>query len=980
LAPGYLRWTLFAEDIAMTTQSIFWRLVWKEYRLQRALWISMAALAAIVLLVDLLALDARDLRMVLWMAATMPAFYCLGCGAMLFAGEREAGVYEFQRSLPLGAGRLFAAKIAFALTSMAALFSLMWLLALWLCRTMPTSIVQSSDNYAVLAGVVVFGVGMFLWATLFSLLLKHVLAAAVLGVAAASIHFELLSNLFGVLHGRLSTLSGLLVLTVGVIAADCWLGIRWFCEKTDRRARAAAVQSPLARPTGEGLGVRADRMAMLGRLVWQHFRQSIGTMSAVGGAIVSLAVVPAGALYWNTLPKPGYSEWWGKPLFALALMCVPLLGVCTFLADQRGRSYRVLADRGVSPRYVWLSRQLVALLPVVVVLPIFLFIAATNALECYYPHFGVIRDTWGTVVSVLAQFVVAVAVGQACSMLFRSGILAGVFAVLSGVVLAVWCWLMLFWNVPWQWSILPIPVALLLATRLRTRDWLVERNTLRSWLLPTIVLVVPAVALLAAVPLYRIYQIPVVDPGFAVESYNRPMTVEERATLDLYERAWQSYQSSPDSGSSAKNGRETPMDELGVVVMPNGKTIPLPEWVDARREAIVLVTRASRGRLFDPNSRLRHPERVFTLANMMVRNAAVLQRQGRLDAALEQYLAAIRIAAQYRKWCQIRVGFSGYSADSFERNIYGQLPYWAACPKQTPKRILAAMQRLEKVERIARASDDGPIKLQYLILKRILNGDVEAIYTATSLKENYVAPFTKLWLRLPWEKARALRWLDYQTHYGLKGDWGDWPWLAAQLVSNNATINGQIEGQVTVERLRAGELLFNLEREINFLPYQADPISWQAGQFKLEQERLDTETARRATQVVLALEAWKLRHGSLPKELGELVGPCLDKMPLDPRASQPFRYFRDGVKIPLNWRQPQYSMSASPRPETLPAGVPFIWSRGANVRRDESAWGHTIFDEYWLRTIDGDWPRRAVWRRPLSEIDIWESGWPFPVP
>ena len=252
--------------------------------------------------------------MVLWAAATLPAFYCLGCGAMLFAGEREAGVYEFQRSLPLRAGRLFAAKIVFALVSMAAMFGPMLMLAFWLCRTIPMEAIQPWYGYdhGLVLAIVVYGFVMFLWAAFFSLLLKRVLTAAVLGVAAASIHLELLSNVFGVCQGRPSTLPGLLVLTVGVIGADCWLGIRWFREKSDRRAKAAKIYPPLARPTGEGPGVRAadavdsplscycrpERMAMLGRLLWQHFRQSIGTMSAVGATIIFLAVVPAGAFYY----------------------------------------------------------------------------------------------------------------------------------------------------------------------------------------------------------------------------------------------------------------------------------------------------------------------------------------------------------------------------------------------------------------------------------------------------------------------------------------------------------------------------------------------------------------------------------------------------------------------------------------------------------------------------------------------------------
>ena len=50
-------------------------------------------------------------------ALGLPALYLLGCGAMLFAGEHEAGTYEFQRSLPTPAWPVFAAKVAFALLS-----------------------------------------------------------------------------------------------------------------------------------------------------------------------------------------------------------------------------------------------------------------------------------------------------------------------------------------------------------------------------------------------------------------------------------------------------------------------------------------------------------------------------------------------------------------------------------------------------------------------------------------------------------------------------------------------------------------------------------------------------------------------------------------------------------------------------------------------------------------------------------------------
>ena len=143
------------------------------------------------------------------------------------------------------------------------------------------------------------------------------------------------------------------------------------------------------------------------------------------------------------------------------------------------------------------------------------------------------------------------------------------------------------------------------------------------------------------------------------------------------------------------------------------------------------------------------------------------------------------------------------------------------------------------------------------------------------------------------------------------------------------------------------------------------------------------ETARHAVRIVLALEAWKLRHGSLPKTLEKLVGPYLAELPVDPHWSQPFRYFRDGLKIAIDWRQPtMYASGMDFCHGTVPADMPFIWTTGANVgwRRVESPWPHTLLDEYRVRATDIFRPVPELWYDPRSEFDIWEAGWPFPIP
>ena len=113
--------------------SIFWRLVWKEYRLQRDLWISMFVLTVLLMLLFFASTRPPEQTVLLfWTAAGLPSCCLLGCGAVLFAGEREAGTYELQRSLPVAATWVFAAKIVFVLLATAIMFSLSGLLAFFL--------------------------------------------------------------------------------------------------------------------------------------------------------------------------------------------------------------------------------------------------------------------------------------------------------------------------------------------------------------------------------------------------------------------------------------------------------------------------------------------------------------------------------------------------------------------------------------------------------------------------------------------------------------------------------------------------------------------------------------------------------------------------------------------------------------------------------------------------------------------------------
>ena len=109
--------------------------------------------------------------------------------------------------------------------------------------------------------------------------------------------------------------------------------------------------------------------------------------------------------------------------------------------------------------------------------------------------------------------------------------------------------------------------------------------------------------------------------------------------------------------------------------------------------------------------------------------------------------------------------------------------------------------------------------------------------------------------------------------------------------------------------------------------------------------------------LTLALEAFKLRHGSLPHRLDELVGPCLDRLPVDPCTGKPFVYFRSGVNHRLgdmigslnfatrNLIPPQTPLLWSPGPDNAvpPPDEDRDWRRDwANGRRVELEWAFPI--------------------------------------
>jgi hypothetical protein len=88
----------------------------------------------------------------------------------------------------------------------------------------------------------------------------------------------------------------------------------------------------------------------------------------------------------------------------------------------------------------------------------------------------------------------------------------------------------------------------------------------------------------------------------------------------------------------------------------------------------------------------------------------------------------------------------------------------------------------------------------------------------------------------------------------------------------------------------------------------------------------EMENRRRATRIVLALQAWKLEHGEYPKTLDELVGPYFEHLPIDPYSGESYQYFPEGVKDWIPAPGMNFELLSPGK------GNPFIWSTSPEIQ------------------------------------------------
>ncbi|NLE37119.1 MAG: ABC transporter permease [Pirellulaceae bacterium] len=921
----------------MNSHGVLSSIFWKDYRELRAFWLVTALFgiglqAAVAFVATRMNLSEFFRIPILAWAVLVPAMYALGCAAVIFAGEHESGTASLLRSLPVEPRRLLLGHVVFALASTLVMLGVTCAAFLVLRRVMPIE----TGSLALTAGQLgILPAELFVWGLLFSLLLRRAIFVAMLG----GLFGALLPFVCAVIHANLYHVPGTgaiwwaqvlpirAALVLLVAAVDVWLVRRWFHDagvlgrrKIARRESLSGLHASVGLSRDPALAKSEYEIGEftwqnqarpvsrrgafpvsleLSRLIWQQWRQSRWLLLAFMPFLVLLVVT-------GFLLQELCGDFIGEMWSGVVLLPIPLAAACVFREDWQDNRFRFLADHGARPGQVWLSRQLVWLVPVILGPMVFGIILLLIVEREPRGDFG------SLVASMLLYMGTAFACGQFCSMYLRSSILSGLFTLILLSVLCAWGAFLValfpgFLLVHLLWAFVPMPAMLLAATRLRTGDWMLQRTGWRARARAVLVPLTPVLVILTVLPFYRVYSVPGGGPGFSVEEFHRPRTAEQRATAALYQEAWESLWWPKDD-----EGKILP-DVLNKVMHPPSDNpfllLPLDPveatWVEKNAKAIEKAILASRREecsfLLDnvPPVIYVDVHNVQRLGSLLVASARKHAFEGDLDLALEHYEGALGVVAH------LRTGDRGpWAGERLEESVQTSLLAWAAHPDQTGERIKRMLDAVKRLSVDDSACANSVKESWRWEQRHALEGQWRLDRFAGRNWCKSVQFLAAYWF--PWERARARRVVDYSARTAL-----------AELRRVEAALkNNQRVEPAAIDR-RAAEFHQSTDTWSNSPEDNQQRIT----------ELVRREMRRRAFVLQLALAAWRREHDSLPKTLDELVGTYLDAVPVDPHTGKSFLYFPEGVpKSMFEYVEPCWGDSDSSRTARLSA--PFIWSRG----------------------------------------------------
>ena len=379
--------------------TLLYRLVWKETRALRALWLSLLGLGlflhlAVVLFVEQQS-NTRTASLFL-VAVWLPTVYSLAVAAISFAGEREEGTDQFLTRLAISPSMLFGVKV-FSNVLSTIVLAVVLLVPAWILGRSEVQSQHPNDFAALHLLALVWCVSLMSWGYCFSLLFRRVMSCMIattiatgttlLFAVGTTFRRDLVDLVF-----TTAVIPGLLLLT-SFWLVQTWDENRWpriierllerwgrLSSKGERLIDASRRTRPVSsgwramlRPFGLCLpdewlsGWRRE----VRRLLWLEWRSawkvSLGLVVAGSGVLIAL-VLTSGS---QTDLKLAMSI---LPLVLATVIFV--LGVWSFHGEQREQHFRFFATHGASPVAMWIVKHVVWLSCAIVAVVTLLCISA----------------------------------------------------------------------------------------------------------------------------------------------------------------------------------------------------------------------------------------------------------------------------------------------------------------------------------------------------------------------------------------------------------------------------------------------------------------------------------------------------------------------------------------------------------------------------------------------------------------------------
>ncbi len=811
------------------------RFLWKEYRTLRSLWLAVLALGMLLQAAgDFFNLDASVINLGTFnfmVALGAAALYAFGVAATTFSMEHEEATYGYLESLPTNWLPIFVGKLWFAATSALALVVSLALTGWILAGLELPDASDAQRSLGILGFAIVEAIA---WGTLFSLLLRQPLLAALLAMAAQSLSLTWATSIFA--EGTLPALNVNSYYTIlpiraaiaaCVFALDLLIARRWLTagQHSTHTSASTAGSSGMAlsvaiKFTSVYNSARSGtskfiNTRVLAHLLWQSWRESWRLMLAMPAiaAFLCLAIF----LIVGFGPNFGRQDSPTAALvpFVVVLITTALYASAVFYADQRRQSYRFLAEHAAWPRYIWLSRQMVWMLPVAAALVLAMValgigsywaVGAQRDRFSWFANYRVdsqeVAAGWHQLYlsmrgAILGLWAIALgfAIGQACSLLFRRALVAGFVALVCVIPFFLWGLLLWMWELPTTTFVLPLVAGLFAAIWLRVPDWIVDRNRVASWLKVAAAIAIPVIFVAWRLPAARwvpaeppsearlqllsslgvssfewkdTFQIPPVETvakGWLARD-QQAITKEQRATADRLIRLAETIEPIERPKIADEN------DDNAELIWNSYRLVRLEANRPIVEEAARLARQDYRFPVFArPERDLFHTtfDRLRDLVDLLGDAGTEAMRSKEFDKSLEYCLAALKL--------QDRMTFgqpSYFSSINWDRERFQQqLAEWASAPGQTSDRIRRAIANLDSIyppvkdtkptwddfERIRDWQPSPTIVADYVLLKSVINGHASPQFmNEYGGIHEYLAFLTG---QFSFERERANRVLDY---------------------------------------------------------------------------------------------------------------------------------------------------------------------------------------------------------------------------